>query len=117
MRQRLKSGPTPAPSNATEDLRARLKKLEIEAELIELDYLEYSLERIAVARVKDLRPLHKRVAEALMLIFADAARREPDKAEVSAIYQIAASAQAYAEEGADWTSAKVTDRAQWRGHS
>ncbi len=39
VRQRLKNGPPPAPTETTEHLRRRLKHVEIEAELIELDEL------------------------------------------------------------------------------
>ncbi|CDO21302.1 hypothetical protein BN978_01762 [Mycolicibacterium mageritense DSM 44476 = CIP 104973] len=39
-RRRLKSGPSPAPSPATAELRDELKGLEIRAELIELDELD-----------------------------------------------------------------------------
>lgn len=40
LRRQLKIGPSPAPSNATEALRGRLKAAEIDAEHIELDLLE-----------------------------------------------------------------------------
>ncbi|MCC9186263.1 TIGR02444 family protein [Mycolicibacterium mageritense] len=40
VRRRLKSGPSPAPSPATAELRDELKGLEIRAELIELDELD-----------------------------------------------------------------------------
>jgi uncharacterized protein (TIGR02444 family) len=39
VRQRLKTGPVPAPNEATEGLRRNLAQLEIEAEVIELDQL------------------------------------------------------------------------------
>lgn len=39
VRQRLKTGPEPAPNDMTAQLRSRVQKLEIEAELIELDQL------------------------------------------------------------------------------
>ena len=39
VRQRLKSGPLPAPNDATGSLRRKLAQLEIEAEVIELDQL------------------------------------------------------------------------------
>jgi uncharacterized protein (TIGR02444 family) len=39
VRQRLKTGPVPAPNEATADLRRKLSQLEIEAEVIELDQL------------------------------------------------------------------------------
>jgi hypothetical protein len=37
LRTRLKTGPSPAPSASTHDLRDRIKSIEIEAERIELD--------------------------------------------------------------------------------
>ena len=40
VRQRLKSGPAPAPNPATTRFRERVKELEIQAEMIELDELE-----------------------------------------------------------------------------
>jgi uncharacterized protein (TIGR02444 family) len=39
VRQRLKTGPAPAPNEITADLRRRLQQVEIDAELIELDQL------------------------------------------------------------------------------
>jgi uncharacterized protein (TIGR02444 family) len=39
VRQRLKTGPLPAPNDATGSLRRKLARLEIEAEVIELDQL------------------------------------------------------------------------------
>jgi uncharacterized protein (TIGR02444 family) len=39
VRQRLKTGPAPAPNELTKRLRAKLQQVEIDAELIELDQL------------------------------------------------------------------------------
>jgi uncharacterized protein (TIGR02444 family) len=39
VRQRLKTGPAPAPNEITGDLRRRLQQVEIDAEMIELDQL------------------------------------------------------------------------------
>lgn len=39
IRQRLKTGPAPAPSRPTEQLRDRVKRAELEAELLEIDTL------------------------------------------------------------------------------
>ncbi|MGH3272341.1 MAG: TIGR02444 family protein [Trebonia sp.] len=39
VRQRLKTGPAPAPNDATGQLRRKLAQLEIEAEIVELDQL------------------------------------------------------------------------------
>lgn len=46
VRQRLKTGPAPAPSEATGTLRGKLQKLEIEAELIELSELGHLAARL-----------------------------------------------------------------------
>lgn len=40
VRQRLKNGPSPAPNDVTARLRSQVQKIEIEAELIELDQLD-----------------------------------------------------------------------------
>ncbi len=40
VRQRLKTGPTPAPNDITARLRRRVQRIEIDAELIELDELD-----------------------------------------------------------------------------
>ncbi len=39
VRQRLKTGPVPAPNDITAQLRSQVQKIEIQAELIELDQL------------------------------------------------------------------------------
>ncbi|MGV1006098.1 MAG: TIGR02444 family protein [Candidatus Nanopelagicales bacterium] len=49
VRQRLKTGPAPAPNDSTARLRGQVQKIEIEAELIELDQLD--------ALIPDLEPL------------------------------------------------------------
>jgi hypothetical protein len=45
LRQRLKTGPAPAPIPATDELRRKVQAVEIEAELIELLELAGSLRR------------------------------------------------------------------------
>ena len=40
VRQRLKTGPAPAPDDLTAQLRSKVQKIEIDAELIELDQLD-----------------------------------------------------------------------------
>lgn len=40
VRQRLKTGPAPAPNDITAQLRSQVQKIEIQAELIELDQLD-----------------------------------------------------------------------------
>lgn len=49
VRQRLKTGPAPAPDDITDRLRGEVQRIEIEAELIELDELD--------ALIPDLEPM------------------------------------------------------------
>jgi uncharacterized protein (TIGR02444 family) len=50
VRQRMKLGPKPAPSSATEALRTKLKAVEIESERIELATLQEQAPRLAPLR-------------------------------------------------------------------
>jgi uncharacterized protein (TIGR02444 family) len=50
VRQRLKTGPVPAPNEATGALRRKLAQLEIEAEIIELDQLGALMPELRSAR-------------------------------------------------------------------
>lgn len=50
IRRRLKSGPSPAPSPATEDLRSRIKKAELDAEQIEQAVLAAWLDHALAGR-------------------------------------------------------------------
>jgi len=99
VRQLLKSGPPPAPSAATDHFREKLKKLEIESELIELDCLESCMSSMDIAD-KNTSEISGRVAKALTLIVADAGQCAPGEDEAAAILHIATAAQAYAEERA-----------------
>ena len=49
VRQRLKTGPAPAPDDTTARLRSEVQRIEIEAELIELDELD--------AMIPELKPM------------------------------------------------------------
>jgi uncharacterized protein (TIGR02444 family) len=53
LHQRLKDGPPPAPNLATADLRDRVKALELDAELIELDELSDFLAQLAAPLAPD----------------------------------------------------------------
>jgi uncharacterized protein (TIGR02444 family) len=53
VRQRLKTGPAPAPNEATTALRGKLAQLEIEAEIIELDHLGVLVAHTDVPRSTD----------------------------------------------------------------
>lgn len=56
IRRTLKSGPSPAPSEATEKLRGRVKAVELDAEHIELDTLEaMTPERVPLPDASDAR--------------------------------------------------------------
>lgn len=88
VRRRLKSGPQPAPSPATTELREQLKALEIRAELIELDELD--------ALVPDLDTADEdavaRVAAALTLVVRAHTDRPLTGDEDAALATIAAAA-------------------------
>lgn len=88
VRRRLKSGPPPAPSPATAELREQLKAVEIRSELIELDELD--------ALVPDGEPAGgdtvERVAEALTLVVRAQSDRPLTRDEDAALATIAAAA-------------------------
>ncbi|WP_168176114.1 TIGR02444 family protein [Mycobacterium sp. ST-F2] len=88
VRRRLKSGPAPAPSPATTELREQLKDLEIRSELIELSELD--------ALVPDVEPAGGdavvRVVEALTLVVRAQSDRPLTSDEDAAVATIAAAA-------------------------
>lgn len=90
VRRRLKTGPAPAPSPATDQLRAKLQALEISAELIELAQLENLTD--------NLRPrpgVGERDAAAfsnMLLVVEMFAGRPADQNERNAVNVIAAAA-------------------------
>jgi uncharacterized protein (TIGR02444 family) len=90
VRQRLKSGPPPAPSPATIELRSKLQQLEIESELIELGELHEVAAGlngpIAMGTAAD------RAAAGITVVARRAAGRDLDDAELKAIAVIAAAA-------------------------
>ncbi|MBB6306496.1 TIGR02444 family protein [Xanthobacter tagetidis] len=85
VRQRLKSGPPPGPSAVTEALRDKLKKVEIESELIELD----TLSALAAGLPDASGTPETRAHAAMAAVVAASAGRTPDEAEHEAIALIA----------------------------
>ncbi len=87
VRQRLKSGPAPAPDQRTAALRSALQKLEIEAELIELAELD------ALGDTLDAEPAvgdtAARVAAAIGVVVRAKIGREQDGDEREAVTLIA----------------------------
>lgn len=91
VRQRLKTGPAPAPSAATGVLRGKLQKIEIEAELIELSDLGHLAERLG-APVATGAPEAR--ALAAMTVVAVASAHRPLKADERAALAAIATAAA-----------------------
>ncbi|MEP9349629.1 TIGR02444 family protein [Xanthobacter sp. KR7-225] len=92
VRQRLKAGPPPGPTPLTEALRDKLKKVEIESELIELDTLSAFASGLPVAEGAP----QALAAAAMAGVVAHAAGRAPEPAEEAAIGLIARQATAVA---------------------
>jgi uncharacterized protein (TIGR02444 family) len=88
VRQRLKSGPAPAPNPATAELRERVKRLEIQAELIELD----ELDRLALPLDAASGDARDRARAALEVVLRAHTGRQPDTAESAALTTIAVAA-------------------------
>jgi uncharacterized protein (TIGR02444 family) len=92
VRQRLKSGPSPAPTPATAELRRRLQVLEVESELIELAELN------VVAAGLDGPPASgtpaERAADGITMVARAGAGRDLDDTERTAVAVIAAAAAA-----------------------
>ncbi len=92
VRQRLKTGPAPAPDEATGALRSKLQKLEIEAELIELSELGSLAARLGAASA-DGTPEARARAAMSMVVAASAGRPLKDD-EHAALAMLAAAAAA-----------------------
>ncbi len=97
VRQRLKHGPSPAPSEETNVLRQKLQSLEIAMELIELDELETFAARLTTSTQK-AGPRSQVVSDALELVVAASVDRELHVDEIRAIRQIADICEAYGKE-------------------
>jgi uncharacterized protein (TIGR02444 family) len=90
LRQRLKDGPAPAPNSATAQLRDRVKALELDAELIELDELSDFLTQLV-----ELLPrgaVGDAATTAIHHAVQDSAGRELDAEERAAVTVIASAA-------------------------
>lgn len=92
VRQRLKAGPPPGPTPVTEALRDKLKKVEIESELIELDTLSALADGLPPAD----GTAEDRAAAAMAAVVALSAGRAPEPAEAEATGLIARQAAAVA---------------------
>lgn len=88
VRRRLKSGPAPAPSPDTTELREQLKALEIRSELIELDELGPLVPDVVPAGGDAVA----RVVEALTLVVRAQSDRPLTSDEAAALATIAAAA-------------------------
>ncbi len=97
LRTRLKAGPPPAPNDTTAQLRERVKKLEIDAELIELDELALVAAQLDAPAADGSAA--QRAAAAMRVVVVDSAGRPPTADENDAISVIAAAAAQYGEEG------------------
>lgn len=94
VRQRLKTGPAPAPNEATGTLRGKLQKLEIEAELIELSELGHLATRLGAPAATGAT--EARALAALAVVASSSAHRPFKPDERAALATIAAAAAAMA---------------------
>ena len=92
VRQRLKTGPTPAPDAATGILRGKLQKIEIEAELIELSELGLLATRLGAAATTGSP--EARARSAMTVVATGSAHRPFKDDERAALATIAAAAAA-----------------------
>jgi uncharacterized protein (TIGR02444 family) len=88
VRRQLRTGPAPAPSPRTDELRKSIQAIEIAAELIELDRLDAIGRRLPSA--PSAPGSHDRVERNLAEIVANAAGRTPHPQDHVAILAIAA---------------------------
>lgn len=88
VRERLKSGPAPAPNPATIGLREQVKEIEIHAELIELDELESLILTLGTAA----GDAADRARAALEVVVQATENREPTDDERDAVSTIAVAA-------------------------
>ncbi|MGH3638157.1 MAG: TIGR02444 family protein [Mycobacterium sp.] len=90
VRTRLRDGPPPAPSAATVALRERIKAIELDAEMIELDELADVAHHLeAKAALGDAA---ERASAAMHVVLRHSAFREPTDEECNAIAVIASAA-------------------------
>jgi uncharacterized protein (TIGR02444 family) len=88
VRERLKSGPAPAPNPATTRLREQVKELEIQAEMIELD----ELDRLTLPLDTASGDAVDRARAALQVVVQATGNRQPTNDERGALTTIAIAA-------------------------
>jgi uncharacterized protein (TIGR02444 family) len=90
VRRRLKHGPRPAPSDETNRLRVELQKLEISAELIELEQLEMLADEMPAR--ESAGTLRDNALAGMLAVIAAFASRPADEQERDAMGTIVAAA-------------------------
>jgi uncharacterized protein (TIGR02444 family) len=86
VRQRLKTGPAPAPNEATGALRGKLAQLEIEAELIELDELGALIGEVRSAdAISSAAECARAAIETVVKAYNDIALNAEDRQAITAI--------------------------------
>lgn len=93
----LKDGPPPAPNPMTAELRERVKALELDAEMVELDDLALIADGLGGTAAEGAA--HTRAAAAMDVVVHDGVAREPTDEEREAITLIARAAARYVEGG------------------
>jgi hypothetical protein len=90
LRRRLVDGPSPAPNPATTALRERVKAIELDAEMIELDELAGYVAGLDTPAAPGTAA--QRASAAIEVVVHDCAAREPSDDEHTAIAVIATAA-------------------------
>lgn len=96
LRRRLVDGPSPAPTPMTASLRERIKAVELDAEMIELDELARFVTGLDTPAAPG--PADERAAAAITVVVCDGAGREPSEDARTAIAVIAAAAARFGKE-------------------
>ena len=90
LRQRLKTGPAPAPDDTTAQLRSGVQRLEIEAELIELDELDALIPELEpVPATGTASECATAAIEAVIAAYSPIALDDQDRRAIGAIAQAA----------------------------
>ncbi|WP_051574689.1 TIGR02444 family protein [Mycobacterium sp. URHB0044] len=96
LRRRLVDGPSPAPNPATTTLRERVKAVELDAEMIELDELARFVAGVDASAAPGTAD--ERATAAMHVVVRESAGREPGEDEHTAIAVIAAAAARFGKE-------------------
>jgi len=101
VRTRLKTGPPPAPSAVTAGFRERVKALELDAEMIELDELALYAGELGKGHpeTSGTTSRYTRVENSIRAVVVDRTGRDLTSDECRAVRTIALAATEYAEEG------------------